>query len=75
MRKGIPFQMLADMQFCYESIRLGPAVIRSRWQAQATEMDAMAYGWETHERGAQLWSAIRNDVRVEIERELRGLRL
>ena len=75
MRKGMPFQMLAELQFSHESVRLGPAELPSRWHAQAVEMDAVAYGWETHAQGAELWSVVRSEVRAEIERELRDIRL
>jgi hypothetical protein len=74
VRRGIPYRLLAELQFSFESVRLGPTEIPSRWRAQAVAMDATAYGWQTHERGMELWEALRVEVSAEIEHELRGLR-
>lgn len=74
-RLGLLPKLLADLMFCFESVVLGPSELPSRWQPQAVAMDAVAYGWRTHEHGAELWRTIRQDVSSAIEGELSGIRL
>lgn len=75
MRRGMSYRMLAELQFSYESVLLGPAEIPSRWRVQAIAMDAVAYGWGTDERGMDLWRTLRPEVSSALERELSRLQL
>lgn len=70
-RHGMRTRMLADLMFTYESIRLGPSEEGSRWRDEALELDARLGGWVTHSAGERLWRELRNEVRAEIEQEVR----
>lgn len=51
-------EMISNLQFDFESVRLGPTEIPARWKEQARSLDALAYGWDTDEHGAELWQVI-----------------
>ena len=74
-RHGLSAKFLTDLMFCYESIRLGPTEVWSRWQLQAAEMDAVAYGWRNAARGSQAWAALSAEVADEIQAQLERVRL
>lgn len=57
--------------FNCESIRLGPSEEPSRWREEALELDARSGGWGTHEAGQRLWLTLPEEVRREIELEVR----
>lgn len=75
LRRGLRPTMVANLMFCFSSVVLGPTEIPSRWQAEAREMDATAYGWGTHSRGSRLWEALQSEVAAEIQQALTTVRL
>ena len=74
-RRGYSPALLGNLMFCYCSGLVAPPEVPSRWQELGRALDASANGWGTHEQGAGLWESLRDEIRAEIEHELRTVRL
>jgi hypothetical protein len=67
---GLPAGLLASLWFDFESIKLGPVELPSRWKDEALALDAVQGGWGTAENGARLWASVRDAIQADIEQEL-----
>lgn len=65
--RGLPVEVVAALQFDFESILCGPETIPCRWADGVLELDGARFGWGSPEEGRRLWSELRDDVRAAVE--------
>ncbi len=67
---GIDADSIANLMFNFESIRLGPSELPSRWREEAMALEAVDAGWGSVAAGKAEWETLRAAVRAAIERAL-----